>query len=151
MMLRTHLAIVILAILLFLPHVSSKLVFILVALISTALPDIDSGFSTLGKMKAGRVIQFFVRHRGVFHSLSFCVVVSLIFAAFIPIIALPFFLGYALHLFVDSFTIEGIKPFWPLKKTSSWKIKTESYTETSLLVVFLIIDLVVFVFLVGGF
>ena len=81
MMLKTHLAISALIMLMFLPHLSSVylLVFIPVALIATALPDIDSGFSTMGKGRTGRVVQFFVKHRGLFHSFSFCILVSVFF------------------------------------------------------------------------
>jgi len=148
MMLKTHLAVNILFILLFLPFVSSYYIFIPFALIATLLPDIDTGFSTMGKMKAGRMIQFFVRHRGVFHSFTFCIIVSVILAAFIPILALPFFLGYSLHLFVDSFTPEGIKPFWPWSKSSSWRLRTGSTIETTLFLSFLIADLLVLVLMV---
>ncbi len=147
MMLRTHLAISVFAILLFLPHFSSLysiFVFIPVVLIATALPDIDSGFSTVGRMKAGRIIQFFVRHRGIFHSFTFCIAVSLLFAFFIPVLALPFFLGYALHLFADSFTFEGILPFWPLKTESKWKFRTGSYMETNLFIFLIIINIICF-------
>ncbi len=73
MMLRTHLAIVVLAILLFLPHVSAasdKLIFIAVALVATMIPDIDTGFSTLGRFQASRAVQFLVKHRGIFHSFT---------------------------------------------------------------------------------
>jgi inner membrane protein len=136
-----------LAVLLFLPHISGKFVFIFVALIASLLPDIDTGFSFVGKFKANRIIQFFVRHRGIFHSFTFCIVVAFLLAVFIPVLALPFFLGYSLHLFADSFTIEGIKPFWPFKKLLFWKLRTGSLTETSLFVSFLIVDLLVFIFL----
>jgi len=146
-MIRTHLVITILAILLFLPHVSNQFIFIFVALIATALPDIDTGFSTVGKLKVSKAVQFLVKHRGIFHSFTFCVIISVIFAFFIPVLALPFFIGYALHLFADSFTIEGIKPFWPSKKVSSWKLRTGSYAETTLFVLFLVADLLLFIFL----
>ena len=150
-MLRTHLAIVVLAVLLFLAHIPSaveKVIFVAVALISTALPDIDTGFSTIGKMQPGKIVQFFARHRGVFHSLTFCILVSVVLAAFIPILSLPFFLGYGLHLFADSFTIEGIKPFWPLRAVSSWKIRTGRLTETTLFVFFLFADALMFFFMI---
>jgi len=148
MMLRTHLAINILFILLFLPHVTSYYIFLPVALIATLLPDLDTGFSTIGKMKGSRIIQFFVRHRGLFHSFTLCIIISVIFAAFIPLLALPFFLGYSLHLLADSYTFEGIKPFWPLKKSSSWLLRTGSFAETSLFIFFLIADLFVFVLVI---
>jgi len=151
MMLRTHLAISALAILLFLPHLSSIycLIFIPVVLIATALPDIDSGFSTVGRMKAGRIVQFFVRHRGLFHSFSFCIAIALLFAFFVPILALPFFLGYGLHLFADSFTLEGIKPFWPWKLESKWHFRTGSYHETSFFIFLVIADILVLILLVA--
>ena len=126
MMLRTHLAIVALAILLFVPNVSDfsdKFVFVVVALTATYLPDIDSAFSTIGRKEGARIVQFFVKHRGMLHSFTFCIAISILFTLFIPVLALPFFLGYGLHLFSDSFTLEGIKPFWPYKKSSSWKIR----------------------------
>ncbi len=60
---------------------------------------------------------------------------------FLPIIALPFFLGYGLHLFADSFTVRGIKPFYPYKKKSSWRIRTGGKSEVIVFVFFLIGDL----------
>lgn len=146
-MLRTHLVINLLFILLFLPSVSDEFIFIFVALLATFLPDIDTGFSTLGKSGGGKLLQFFVRHRGFIHSFTFCIIISIALAAFLPILALPFFLGYSLHLLVDSFTLEGIKPFWPFNASSSWRLRTGSRMETALFVLFLIIDLLVFVFL----
>jgi len=145
MMIRTHLAITGLLVLLFLPHITDKFIFVSVAFLATLLPDIDSGFSTVGRMKATRMIQFFVKHRGLFHSFTFCIVVSILLAFFLPVLSLPFFLAYSLHLFADSFTVDGIKPFWPLKKSSHWRLRTGSYTETLLFVTFLVTDIFVFI------
>ena len=151
MMMRTHLALVILAIMLFLPSVSSGFVFIFTTLIATLLPDIDSGFSSIGKMKPGRFIQFFVRHRGIFHSFTLCIIVSALFAIILPIFAFPFFLGYSMHLLADSFTVEGIRPFWPLKAGSSWKLRTGSKLETTFFICLVIIDFLIFIFLVKNY
>lgn len=148
MMLRTHVAIVVLIILLFLPYVSNEFIFIPVVLFACLLPDIDTGFSTIGKFQGGRVIQFLVRHRGLFHSLTFCFALTFFLAVFLPVVALPFFLGYSLHLIADSFTREGIKPFWPYKMVSSWKLRTGSLMETNLFIFFIVLDLLVFIFLV---
>lgn len=149
MMIRTHLAIIMLFVLLFLPHISNKFIFIATALVATLIPDIDTGFSTVGRMKSTRIIQFFVRHRGLFHSYTFCIIVSVLLALFFPVFALAFFLGYALHLFVDSFSVDGIKPFWPLKKVSHWRLRTGSYTETFLFIIFLLADIFLFIFQVS--
>lgn len=149
MMMRTHLAITTLVILLFLYHVSSKFLFVIVALITTLLPDIDTGFSTIGRIRASRFVQFLVRHRGLLHSFTFCIIVSILLACFLPVLAFAFFIAYSLHLFADSFTVEGIRPFWPFKGKSSWKIRTGSYTETSLFVFILLIDIFVAILIVS--
>ena len=147
-MLRTHLAFCILLILIFLPSVSAKFLFIFSALIATLIPDIDTGYSTIGKMKGFRFLQFFARHRGVFHSLTFGIAVSIILAFFLPILSLGFFIGYASHIFLDSFTREGITPFWPYNKISSGIFKTGTLTETTMFIFLLLFDLVLLIFLV---
>ena len=144
-MLRTHVAIVAFFILLFLPHISSKFIFVIVALAATYLPDIDTGFSTLGKSGVGTVTQFFTRHRGVLHSFSFCIPISLLFAWFIPVLALPFFLGYSLHIFSDSFTKDGVRPFWPMKFESKWHFRTGGLTESTSFIILLVMDLIAFI------
>jgi membrane-bound metal-dependent hydrolase YbcI (DUF457 family) len=142
MLIRTHLAIVIFAMLLFIQHVNHQILFVFVTLIATLLPDVDSAFSTLGKGKAFRIIQFFVAHRGPIHSFSFCVVISVLLALFVPILSFGFFLGYGVHLFVDSFTKEGIVPFWPYPKKSSGPLKTGGLMESSIFLIFVLIDIV---------
>ena len=141
MLIRTHLSITLFFILLFISSVEHQFVFVVVALISTFIPDIDSKFSAFGKNKSLRVLQFFIRHRGLFHSFSFLIIITLFFALFFPIVALPFFLGYGLHLFADSFTITGIRPFYPCKKKSKGKIRTGGKSETIVFLAFFIIDL----------
>jgi membrane-bound metal-dependent hydrolase YbcI (DUF457 family) len=147
MLIRTHLALVIFAVLLFVQYVNNKLLFIFVALIAAALPDIDSGFSTMGKFKGFRPLQFFVKHRGVIHSFTLCFIISLVLAFFWPVVSFGFFLGYGLHLLVDSFTVEGIMPFWPYSKKSSWRFKTGGLTETSVFFLFILLDIIVVVFI----
>ena len=148
MMLKTHLALSLLVAIMFFNHVSNKLVFFVVILVATIIPDIDTGFSTAGKNIFLRPLQFFVKHRGIFHSFTFLIVISFIIAYFWPVLALPFFLGYGFHLLLDSFTKEGIMTFWPWRKTSSWHVTTGSRVETSLFIILLVIDLLMFVLLV---
>lgn len=144
---RTHLAIAAFLALFFLTRVNNKFIFVPVVLIASLLPDIDSGFSTVGRYKAFRVLQMFSDHRGAFHSFTLCILITLIFAFYYPIVALPFFLGYSSHLFADSLTIEGIKPFWPAKIKSEGKIKTGGHIESSIFLVFCIVDLLLLIFL----
>lgn len=143
MMGKTHLAIGIFLVLIFLTGMSNKIVFVTVALIASIIPDIDSAYSTVGKYKILRIFQFFVKHRGMIHSLTFCIIVSVLFSFFIPIIAFPFFLGYSSHLLADSLTPEGIMPFWPSKKTINGWIMTNSYIESIVFFVFIFLSVFV--------
>ncbi|HLD37786.1 MAG TPA: metal-dependent hydrolase [Candidatus Nanoarchaeia archaeon] len=144
MMLRTHMAIALFAVLLFVSHVNYKFAFVIVALAAAALPDADSAFSTVGRAKPMRILQFFVKHRSFIHSFTLAILLSLVFAFIIPAIALPFFLGYSLHVFTDAFTKEGIMPFWPWKKKSSGFVKTGGRIDSSVFLVFAVIDVILF-------
>ena len=139
-MYRTHLAMGVFFTLLFLPAVTHKWTFIIVALICTFLPDIDISQSYLGKYKVFRPLQWVVKHRGLFHSFTFAIIIALIFSFYFPILALPFFLGYSGHLIGDALTPEGIKPFWPSDKELKWKIKTNGKVEKILLYVVIFLD-----------
>jgi len=141
MLIRTHLLITLFFVLIFLSSVENKVVFVVVALIATFIPDIDTKFSKLGKRKVFRPLQFFVSHRGFLHSFVFLGLVSFIFYLFLPIVMLGFALGYGSHLVADSLTIQGIKPFYPFKRRWHWRIKTGGKLEVVLFVGFLIADL----------
>jgi len=149
MLARTHIAITFAALLLLLPKINIPLTsFFGVALVATLLPDIDTAFSILGKFNVFKIPRFFTKHRGVLHSLTFCVLISLILAFVFPIAAFPFFLAYSLHLFADSFTREGIRPFWPLKKKTYWRITVGGYVETTIFALFLMLDFLFLVLLI---
>lgn len=129
MLARTHFVFGLFLALLFFPHVNNKFVFLPIVLIASLLPDIDCAYSYLGKNKLFRILQFFVKHRGAIHSLTVCLIVSLLFAFFVPVLAFPFFLGYTGHLFLDSITPDGVRPLWPVKKELSGKIRTGGNVE----------------------
>lgn len=144
MLIKTHLAITILGILLILPNLSSKIVFVIIALLATYIPDIDSRYSSLGQRRFARVLQFFSKHRGIIHSFSFLLFITLLLVLFLPKIALGFFLGYGLHLFADSFTLEGIVPFYPIKAVSRGVIVTGGVIEKGVFISFVLIDSALF-------
>lgn len=145
MLIRTHLAITLFFVLLLFPFVSHKIIFIAVSLLATYLPDIDIKNSKMGRKIIFRPLQFFVKHRGFFHSFSFLFLITFIFAMVLPKIALGFFVGYASHLFADSLTLSGITPFPPWKKKISGKIRTGSNTEKILFFILLTINLLLIV------
>ena len=142
MLIKTHLVIVALFIILLIPFVNNPFLFSVIAFFATILPDIDSKFSSIGKPKINRILQFFSKHRGMFHSLTFCFVVSLFLSFFIPVLAFAFFLGYSVHLFSDSFTKDGIPVFWPLKKHSKGFLVTGGIFEKGLFFGFIAVDLI---------
>src|SRR5947207_802327 len=108
MLRRTHLVIGLAIALHFVSHVTNQFLFIFIVLLSTVLPDIDSGFSALGRNWFAKPVQIMTSHRGYLHSYTFAVFASIIISLIYPVAALPFFLGYSFHLLADSFTVLGI-------------------------------------------
>ena len=148
MLLKTHMAFAVLIIILFLEHVNSKLLFVSMVLVATVLPDLDSGFSSWGRHFIFRPLQFFTKHRGVIHSLTFAVLASIVLAMFWPVASLGFFIGYSVHLICDSFTRDGIQPFWPFKAKSSGFITSGGRVEESLFFSLIFVDVVLFFIIV---
>lgn len=147
MLLRTHLMFGILMIILFVQHVNNQLVFVGMVLLATVLPDLDSSFSSWGRHLIFRPLQFFVKHRGIIHSFTTGIIVSIAIAFFWPVASLGFFIGYSVHLICDSFTKEGIQPFWPLKARSKGFIATGGRLEETVFIFLILIN----VLLVGLF
>ena len=137
---RTHLAIGLSLGLYFLPLVTHKIFFIPIILIASVLPDIDSMSSNIGRWKILRPIQVFFEHRGPLHSYTAAVLFSIILTFFIPSFSLPFFLGYSFHLFADSFTVRGIRPFWPFKFHTEGSIRSGKLIDKVVFYTFVIID-----------
>ncbi len=144
---RTHLVIGLAIALYFLPLVNHKILFIPIILISSLMPDIDSAFSQVGRKKIFRPVQMVFTHRGPLHSYTAAAFFSLVFAFFYPIFALPFFLGYSFHLFADSFTINGIKPFWPFRFQSSGVVRTGGMIDRTIFLIFVMVDIILFILL----
>jgi|TARA_B100001971_G_C18251438_1_gene578548 inner membrane protein len=144
MLLKTHLAFAVLMIIIFLEHVNHKFTFALLVLIATVIPDLDSGFSRWGRHLIFRPLQFFTKHRGIIHSFTTGVLISIILAVFWPIASLGFFIGFSVHLICDSFTIEGIKPFWPLKVKSSGFVRSGGRVEESLFFILIFVNIILF-------
>jgi len=141
MLIKTHLAITVFGILLLILSVEHRLIFVVVALLATFLPDIDSRYSVIGRKKINRILQFFTKHRGITHSFVFLIFVTLILLYILPVATLGFFVGYGLHLFADSFTVNGITPFHPFSKMKSdGFIRTGKKFEKFIFIAFIILD-----------
>ncbi|MEK6848214.1 MAG: metal-dependent hydrolase [Nanoarchaeota archaeon] len=142
MLFRTHIAFGIFLVLLFLGVVEERILFFAVVLIATALVDIDTEHSRAGKFLPFRIVQFFVKHRGVIHSLTFSFVFALVLSSFYPLAGFAFFIGAGGHIFLDSFTRDGVAPFWPSKKVSKGFVRTGGRIEGLVFAFLVFVDVV---------
>ncbi|MDP4039986.1 MAG: metal-dependent hydrolase [Candidatus Pacearchaeota archaeon] len=138
---KTHIAIGILTMIIFLKHVVHKWIFVVVFLIATVLPNIDKFIFNSKGAFLFRPLKTFI-HRDLIHSFTFCLIITLFLAFYWPLLAFPFFLGYALHLLADAWTVEGIRPFWPLKAVSKGKIEVGGAMEETVFMIFAVLDLI---------
>jgi inner membrane protein len=123
----------------------SFFIIFLLFLLGSIIPDIDSKFSKIGKKKIFRPIQFFIKHRGITHSLFFVILFFLI--PFIPRnYKIWFCFGFILHMFLDALTINGIYLFYPFKFKIRGFIRTGKLIEKSLFFLFITLDFFIFLF-----
>jgi len=144
MLFKTHLAVALLIALILL-HFNVNMTFVITFVIASLLADIDSPTSKIGRKV--KVVNYLFAHRGLFHSL-FALLIFAVLISFIDyLLALAFFLGYFLHLLLDSFTRQGIFIFFPFStKRSKGSVRVGSLLETIifLVVLFAIVILLFF-------
>lgn len=143
MLLKTHVAFGVLIGLLIMPAFNFSPLIFLVCIVATVLPDIDCARSFIGNRFYLRPIQWVVKHRGFFHSLTACIVFSIIVWSFAPRFAFAFFMGYAAHLFIDSVTVEGITPLWPLSYKTEGAFTTGKFSENVIFFVLCLFNLLI--------
>src|SRR6056297_1661957 len=152
MLLRTHIAISLLGILVFFSLFTGTLewsVFVLAVLLGGVFPDIDIETSKLGRRGIFRPFQFFMKHRGIFHSFTFLIILIVLGFVFLEEfrqeILFGFLIGYGLHLIADSFTKKGVRFFYPFSKKKFrflGGIRTGGKKEIAVLSIVLGIDLI---------
>jgi inner membrane protein len=145
MLLKTHLAFAFLAIILFMSYIDNSIVFVIALLLGTILPDVDTGFSSIGNKWYLKPLQFFVKHSGIIHSFTIAIILTILLGFFYPIACFGFFVGYGVHLLCDSFTSDGIRPFWPLRAKTSGFIRTGGRIEESIFVFLILINIITLV------
>ncbi len=124
MLFHTHMLLGIISFLLLRAYLPGNeyLIFILI-LIGSILPDIDEHKSKAAQLSGiiGKIVSFFAKHRGIFHSFLFPFIVCGMLAYFwhYPY-SLAFFIGYFVHLLADALTPMGIPIFFPF---SDWRIR----------------------------
>lgn len=143
MLFKTHLAINFFFALFFSNYIQHKTIFIALVLFATAFPDIDNLNSYISKKARtlSKIVHFFFKHRDFFHSITFVVLLSFLLMFLSANIAFPFFIGYTFHILADSFTVEGIRIFWPLKTRTKGKIRTNGLIEKIIFYAFILLDI----------
>ena len=148
MLLRTHIMFAILISLIFFNYVNNKFIFVIMVLVATVIPDLDSSRSSYGRHLVFRPLQFITKHRGIFHSFTTAVILAGLIAIKWPIASFGFFIGFSVHLILDSFTKEGIVPFWPLKWKSNGPLVSGGRIEETLFLGLIFIDVLLFFLIV---
>ena len=136
MMFKTHLAVsLLIAIWLFPAFSYDSVSFLLMFMLGTLFPDIDSTRSFLGHFVK---IGWFFRHRGIFHSIFLLLGFSALLYLSTGDIAVAFGLGYLLHMILDMMTKAGIRPFYPFRFRIRGFIRNNGLIENGILVASLI-------------
>jgi inner membrane protein len=119
--------------------VKEPIVFFILVMLGALLPDIDQPNSKLSnKVKPiAKVISKVSKHRGIFHSLFFALLLPGLVYYFVgSSYGIALFIGYLSHLIIDGFTKEGINFLQPFGKLHlSGFIGTGTFGELVFLVV----------------
>ena len=150
MMYRTHLMFALVLALAFFPFVHEKIFFIPLVLACSLLPDIDCMHSKLGRHWFFRPLQWFIKHRGLLHSLTLALCVAVLLSFVLPVVAFPFFLGYTSHLLGDALTEEGIRPWWPFRREIEGFLRTGGRIEQWIFWGFVVLCLILMLRLLLG-
>jgi membrane-bound metal-dependent hydrolase YbcI (DUF457 family) len=141
MLKRTHLAVGLGVALYFLPFIKHPVSFIPIVLIASLIPELGNLSHTGEHVFLKSIGKIFSPFNKILRSYTLLVAISIILALFYPILALPFFLGYSFTLSLDTFTKEGIQPFWPSKKKTSGHIETGNRVDRTIFYVLIVVDI----------
>lgn len=119
-----------------------KIIYIAIAAFMSLIPDIDHAKSTLGRKV--KIISYFTKHRGFFHSLVFGIILTIIGFKLVPTYKFAIIGGYLSHLILDAFTHQGEQFLWPTKVKLKGLIKTGGIIEILVFMVLIVSDAYLF-------
>ncbi|MEA2036602.1 MAG: metal-dependent hydrolase [Nanoarchaeota archaeon] len=128
--------------------IKNQILFIIVLIFFSIFPDIDRSTSKVyKKLKPFSYFAIIFGHRNIFHTIYLPLLISTIFFIFDQkLISMAVFIGYSLHLLLDSLTKNGIKWFYPLiQKRVAGPLKTGSFIESGIfaaLIILIVLKLV---------
>lgn len=111
--------------------------------IGSLIPDMDTAGSIAGRRV--KLFSYVLEHRGFFHSLFFPLFFVGLYLIYDVVYFLYVILGILSHIFLDSLTKKGVKPFFPLNIKIKGNMKTGSFSETLLNIFFLVVFVIVLV------
>ncbi len=145
MLFRTHLTFGIFIYLLFFSYLENPILTLIGILIGIVIVDLDSKNSMVGKKWYFRPIQWFTKHRKIFHTVFFGTIITGVLAVLNIEIGFGFFVGFISHLILDSMTIRGISPLYPLtKRKISGFVKSGGTAEDIIFVLLFLTNIVLF-------
>lgn len=128
----------------------NQIVLLFLILFGSILPDIDEENSRINQWGGilGKVVAFFSKHRGMFHSLLFAVGLSAVLGYFWTWnYGIALFIGYLSHLIGDALTPMGIQVFYPfLKFRIKGPIKTGGLVEAIMAAVLVLVIVKILIF-----
>lgn len=144
---KTHLAFGLLIGLMYLNYaeVQNKFLFILFIMLGSALPDIDNASSKIGKKAwpLSKLIQMFLGHRGIFHSIWLIILIpGVVYLYLSKIYGIALFIGYFSHVLMDGFTKKGVNflnPFLELRLSGF--VETGSIIEKIVFIAVTLLDI----------
>jgi len=87
-------------------------------------------------------LQWCTKHRGMFHSLFFALMLSVSIFFLNKDAGIGFLFGYILHLWLDCFTLSGVKLFWPAFDFKfKGRVRSGGIVEEVLFVLVLLFDI----------
>ena len=122
--------------------IKNKLIFILIVVFFSILPDIDESRSKIGRKNKilSKTINFIFGHRGFIHTIYIPLILFIIFNFINYELAIASLIGYFSHLFLDALTRQGIRPLYPIyNKKINGPFKTNSITE-KIIFVFIVLS-----------
>ncbi len=152
----THFLFSVICLLFYFTYFSVKhpFLFIVLALITTLCVDIDYSGSKVGKLTQpfSSIIHKILGHRGLLHSMlvPICLFIIIQFLGY-PEQAIAVLIGYVSHIVLDMMTPAGIKIFYPLQYNISGPIRTGSWAEKILIILFVIVIMLKLFFSFSGY
>ncbi|MBI2105346.1 metal-dependent hydrolase [Candidatus Woesearchaeota archaeon] len=146
MIFRTHLAFGFLIglIVFYFQFVENGILFFLFLFFGIGFPDVDNNKSKFGRKSFFKIVNLFFKHRGIFHSLIFGIILSWPIYFFDKDAGAGLFLGFLSHIILDSFTKQGVRIFYPLSNLNARGfIKTGGNLEKIIFYFFILLDILV--------